>query len=351
MLYRNCAHAFVVLLAICMFFKAFDASGKETVLVTGGLGFIGSHVVEELVSRGFAVIIFDDESNGHNHNGNAVFNKGCITQVDDLSKIETETVDYVIHLAAAISVAESMTNKEKYMNHNIAGSKKVFAWAMDHGVKHVVAASSAAIYGDSIPWDTLPNGITENLPYGGLSPYADSKYKMEKVMRKLTDENPGGEGKKQFCATGLRFFNVYGPRQDPKSQYSGVISIFMQMALDGNQIGILGDGEQTRDFVYVKDVARAIIAAMTGKRCSFDAFNVCTGKETSIKQLAEQVKAAFKSEAEIVHNPARDGDIMKSVCNPAKAKERLGDNGFVASMSVGDGLGHTAKWLRESQGK
>jgi nucleoside-diphosphate-sugar epimerase len=199
-----------------------------------------------------AVIIFDDESNGHNHNGNAVFNKGCITQVDDLSKIETETVDYVIHLAAAISVAESMTNKEKYMNHNIAGSKKVFAWAMDHGVKHVVAASSAAIYGDSIPWDTLPNGITENLPYGGLSPYADSKYKMEKVMRKLTDENPGGEGKKQFCATGLRFFNVYGPRQDPKSQYSGVISIFMQMALDGNQIGILGDGEQTRDFVYVK---------------------------------------------------------------------------------------------------
>jgi UDP-glucose 4-epimerase len=181
-----------------------------------------------------------------------VFNKGCITKVDDLGKIETEKVDYVIHLAAAISVAESMTNKEKYMNHNIDGSKKVFSWAMDHGVKHVVAASSAAIYGDSIPWGTLPNGITEDLPYGGLSPYADSKYKMENVMKKLTDENPGGDGKKKFCATALRFFNVYGPRQDPKSQYSGVISIFMQMALDGSSIGILGDGEQTRDFVYVK---------------------------------------------------------------------------------------------------
>jgi len=305
------------------------------VLVTGGLGFIGSHVVEALLEKGYKVEVLDDASNGANFKKlsstyEAKWTDGDISKVDTYSKIGK--VDYIIHLAAAISVAESMNDPEKYNRTNVEGSRLLLDFAQKTGVKMVVAASSAAVYGD-IP-DKLP--IDESNTYGGKSPYALSKWQMEELMQQYNAD-------KGLRSTALRFFNVYGPRQDPTSPYSGVISIFMDRANKDTGITIFGDGQQTRDFVYVKDVARAIITAMESGRPTFDSFNVCTGKKTSVKDLASLVIEQFGSSSKVAFGPAREGDILKSVCNPAKAKEKLG---FTFKHPIEEGLAATRDWFQ-----
>merc|ERR1719272_1963377 len=302
-----------------------------TVVVTGGLGFIGSHGTEELLKDGHKVIIFDDKSNGNNMNKDAHWIFNDISTTDDFEKI-TEPVDYVIHLAAAISVAESMSDPGKYNRTNVDGSKIVFEWAVKNGVKRVVTASSAAVYGDTSP---LPN--TETAKYGGVSPYAFTKYEMEVIQR--------GMVAKGLKSTALRFFNVFGPRQDPKSPYSGVISIFMDRAHTGRDMTIFGDGEQTRDFIYVKDIAQAIVKSMSADTKPFDAFNVCHGEETTISQLARKVIDQFSASSSVHFGEARSGDIVKSVCDPIKLKTVLG---FSPQFSVDQGLKLTKEWFQES---
>jgi len=196
----------------------------------------------------------------------------------------------------------------------------------------VVAASSAAVYGD-IP-EKLP--IDETNLYGGKSPYALTKWQMEELMAEYNKEH-------NVASIALRFFNVYGPRQDPTSPYSGVISKFMDMSVKNENVRIFGDGLQTRDFVYVKDVAKAIITAMESGKSKFDAFNVCTGKITTIKDLADTVIELFGASSKVVHGPPRDGDIKKSVCNPAKTKEKLG---FEYTYTVKEGLAATRDWFK-----
>lgn len=361
------------------------ARPEESVLLTGGLGFIGSHVVDLLLHRGFKVTILDDESNGHNHN------KYCtemvphdITVVGDLPKFPTgeeekdgEEVMYfthVIHLAAAISVAESMTDPDKYERINYGGSQKVLDWIRGYNthvskllkggtqrktekvptlIRKIVAASSAAIYGDPDP-TLLP--LREVTPYGGLSPYADTKYRMEGLMHGFVDSQNGDNEKNKndgfvpaASATALRFFNVYGPRQDPKNPYSGVISLFLEMASNNKDITILGDGLMTRDFVYVKDVARAVTMALLQEKedkepASFSVYNVCTGKSITINELATQVKQSMEATSEIVHLDPRDGDIRDSRCNPASAAAGMN---FVAAVTQEVGLEKTANWFRE----
>lgn len=357
------------------------AQPQESVLLTGGLGFIGSHVVDLLLHRGFKVTILDDESNGHNHN------KYCIemvphdiTVVGDLPPFPTGKGErdmyftHVIHLAAAISVAESMNDPAKYERINFGGSQKVLDWIRGYNsqvwkmvqdgkqqeskgmatlIRKVVAASSAAIYGDPDP-KLLP--LREVTPYGGLSPYADTKYRMEGLMHDFVDSQNADNGKKgndEFIpaasATALRFFNVYGPRQDPKNPYSGVISLFLEMASKNQNITILGDGLMTRDFVYVKDVARAVTMALLqekGERepATFSVYNVCTGKFITINELATQVKQSMESTSNIVHLEPRDGDIRDSRCNPGSAMSGMN---FMAAVTQEGGLEKTAKWFRE----
>jgi len=361
------------------------ARPRESVLVTGGLGFIGSHVVDLLLHRGFDVTILDDESNGHNHNPSArELVPNDITVRGDLPPLPTAKdghhYTHVIHLAAAISVAESMTDPEKYERVNFEGSQEVLRWIRDYNrhvssrfsenpnedpppesIKKLVAASSAAIYGDPDP-SLLP--LEESAPYGGLSPYADTKFRMEKLMRQFVgdqNEDASDNATSPTSAVALRFFNVYGPRQDPKNPYSGVISLFLEMALGNKDITILGDGEMTRDFVYVKDVARAIVLALLQeeeadpkfrkmneadngeKDATFDVYNVCTGKTITINTLAEQVKQSMESNSQITHLDPRDGDIRDSSCNPSGVKNGIG---FVAAVSQEVGLEKTASWFR-----
>jgi UDP-glucose 4-epimerase len=361
------------------------AHPNESVLLTGGLGFIGSHVAELLLHRGFKVTILDDESNGHNHN------RFCremvpndITIVGDLPDIPTEIESegeevmyftHVVHLAAAISVAESMNDPDKYERINFGGSQKVLDWIVGYNqqvsallksgqkttgeptlIRKIVAASSAAIYGDPDP-SLLP--LRESAPYGGLSPYADTKYRMEGLMNGFVQsQNSFNQGKEpaEFIpaasATALRFFNVYGPRQDPKNPYSGVISLFLEMASTNKDITILGDGLMTRDFVYVKDVARAVVMNLLHEKegennGSFSVYNVCTGKSITINTLATQVKDSMGASSNIVHLDPRAGDIRDSRCNPGGAAEGVA---FLAAVTQEDGLEKTANWFREQNG-
>jgi nucleoside-diphosphate-sugar epimerase len=183
---------------------------QQRVLLTGGLGFIGSHVVELLLSRGYYVVVYDNGVTGHNHNPDTDRElMSDVRHVKELEAIGAGCCDFVIHLAAAISVAESMKLPEKYTDNNVHGSQNVIDWAVKHRVRRMVAASSAAVYGNP---DASKLPIRESEPYAGLSPYADSKYKMEGLMRKAYDEQG-------LPCTALRFFNVFGPRQDPKSEY------------------------------------------------------------------------------------------------------------------------------------
>jgi len=339
----------IAFVALCLCVQRFGYPAPEKVaLVTGGLGFIGSHLTEELLDHGYKVFIFDDESNGHNFNLLTTHIHGDIQIVKELELLP-DRIDYVVHLAAAISVAESMTQPEKYFATNVAGSQKVLELARTKwNTKMVVAASSAAIYGDKAP---IP--VREASGYAGLSPYAESKWKMEKLME--------AANKKGLNTVALRFFNVYGPRQDPKSDYSGVISKFMEFASQstykdgkktkkGAQIKIFGDGKQTRDFVFVKDVARAIRTALESEKTEFDAFNVCTGHKTTIQQLAETVKQAFAvpgKEISLKNSEARNGDIRESLCDPSKTKQGLG---FEYKYTIEQGLKMTQEWYSSSFG-
>ena len=337
------------------------ASPHEAVLVTGGLGFIGSHVVDLLLHRGFRVTILDDESNGHNHNR---FAKEMvphdITVVGDLPEIGNNgnSFTHVIHLAAAISVAESMKDPDKYERINYGGSEKVFDWIREYNehvsqnnddddstfIQRVTAASSAAVYGDPDP-ELLP--LRETAPYGGKSPYADTKYRMEGLMREFVNKQNADSGPKT-SAVALRFFNVFGPRQDPRNPYSGVISLFLEAAMHDKDITVLGDGEMTRDFVYVKDVARAIVMSLiqesSDERSTFDNFNVCTGRSITINALADQVKRKMHSSSQIKHLAPREGDIRESSCNEEKAAKHLD---FTAAVSQEEGLEKTALWFIE----
>ena len=387
------------------------ANPGESVLVTGGLGFIGSHVVDLLLHRGFHVTILDDESNGHNHNAHVDLEMvpNDITVVGDFPKFPTTVTNvgsewevggeekyftHVVHLAAAISVAESMKDPDKYERVNYGGSRQVLDWIAQYNqhisssligggdahaendttqqqqqqqqsqqkntapfIRKVVAASSAAIYGDPDP-SLLP--LQESAPYGGKSPYADTKYRMETLMRdfvtRQNDHNTNQSSKvvPTASATALRFFNVYGPRQDPKNPYSGVISLFLDAAAKEGDITILGDGEMTRDFVYVKDVARAIVMALlqekengeggtTTDHAEFSVYNVCTGVTITINTLATQVKKSMESSSAILHLDPRDGDIRDSSCNPNGAKEGMG---FASAVPQEGGLEKTANWFR-----
>lgn len=300
---------------------------EKRVLVTGGAGFIGSHVVDRLVHEGFAVRVLDDLSSGklsniqaHLDSGAAEFAKGDIRDQETV-KEAVKGVCGVVHLAAQISVSRSVEDPDFTFDVNVAGTENLLAAAAEEGVGRFVFASSCAVYGEP---QSLP--VSEDTATAPISPYAETKLLGERLCL-------GFSHQKKLRTVVLRFFNVYGPRQ-AINDYSGVITIFLENAKANQTLLIYGDGLQTRDFVYVADVAAAVYSALT---CSVDGevFNIGTGHAASINQLADAIKDLTGSTSPVAHQAARVGDIKYSYANTQKATQKLG---FTASATLRDGL-------------
>lgn len=293
------------------------------ILITGGAGFIGSNLARYLKTRGHQVTTLDRrEGEGTPHN------KGDILEKEFLKKVIPGN-ECIIHLAAQVSVPESIAQPEETMRVNVDGSENILAAAKEAGVRKVILASSAAVYGEE------PNTPTrEEEPLKPMSPYAESKIEMEKLAARYAQE-----GLATCC---LRFFNVYGPRQEPTSQYAAVIPAFISRALKDEALTIYGDGEQTRDFIYIADLCAAIEKALEKGRGSI---NLASGRTTSINALAKSVITLTGSASIIRHEEARAGDPRESLADVTKAKEELG---FEATTSFEEGLKETIDWFRKA---
>ncbi|MCC7047606.1 MAG: NAD-dependent epimerase/dehydratase family protein [Alphaproteobacteria bacterium] len=308
----------------------------KTWLITGGCGFIGSHLVDRLVRAKDRAIVLDDLSSGRADNlpSAAEFVKGDIQDAALVGRLMREA-DGCFHLAAIASVTRS--NEDWVGTHavNLTGTINIFdaaARARPDGRKvRVVYASSAAVYGDC-PDIPLP----ETAPTRPLTAYGADKLGCE-LHGRVADQVHGVPN------VGLRFFNVYGPRQDPASPYSGVIAIFAKAVIEGRTPRVLGDGKQIRDFIYVDNVVDALVAAMEREALRCDVFNVCTGRSTSIEALARLIAEACGAPPRVEHGPPRSGDIRESLGDPSRLRAALG---VTASVAVADGMRRTLDWMR-----
>ena len=308
----------------------------ETVLVTGGAGFIGSHVVDRLVAQGHEVVVVDDLSSGKRENlARHADDRRLRLIVADLREDFAAALAgvrpaAVVHLAAQVSVPRSIEDPVGDLDLNLRASVRVLQWAAGAGARRVVLASSAAVYGEPA---RVP--VSEDMCDRPVSPYGASKRAAELFFACL-GPTLGVE------TVALRPFNVYGPRQDPRSTYSGVVSQFLARGAAGEPLVVLGDGEQTRDFVYVEDVARAFVAAIDGAAIDGLIANLGSGHGCTIAALAREVVAVTGSASPVVTGPARAGDIARSLAECSRAAARLG---WHAEVSLGEGLRRTLAWL------
>jgi len=292
------------------------------VLIIGGAGFIGSHVVDLLIKEGIEVRVFDSLISGKRERipTGAQFIQGDIRDRDALASA-MQDVTHIVHLAALVSVAESMTNPLATHEVNVTGMENVLDAMRTLGIKRIVYASSAAVYGDE---PSLPKRESSSLQ--PQSPYA---------LSKVLNEVQAGMYERAFglSAVGLRFFNVYGPGQTGDHPYASVIPRWIEAIRAGRPITVYGDGSQTRDFVHVRDVAGAIYQALM-KDIS-GVFNVASGKETSLKQLQQIIMDNYPDTFGVNHEPSREGDILRSVADIGAARAALG---FAPSVEFTKGV-------------
>jgi len=303
-------------------------------LVTGGAGFIGSHIVEELLRCGTFVRVLDNFSSGKRKNLEEFQGKLEILEGDlrdaETVKVAVRDIDLVFHLAAIISVPQTMSDPESCFAVNVGGTVALLEAARRVGVRKVVLSSSTAVYGDT---DVFPTA--ESTLLRPLSPYAVSK-QVDELYANLYTHAMG------LPVTSLRYYNVYGPRQQPDSDYAAVIPIFMQRLLAGNPIIIYGDGKQSRDFIFVRDVVRANLLAAESDAAG-ESFNICTGRETNLLDLLEELSEIAPRQPDVRFEAPRPGDIYRSAGNPEKAASLLG---FRAETSLAKGLEQTIDWMK-----
>jgi UDP-glucose 4-epimerase len=300
------------------------------ILITGGSGFIGSHLATHY--QGLAeIVVLDNLRSGHRHNLDGLdhtFIQGCVTDRAAVDLAMTG-VDVAFHLAAMISVPESMERPRDCAEINVLGLLNVLESATAAGVRKVILASSAAIYGDN---PTVPK--VETMLPEPKSPYAitklDGEYYLELFRR---------EGKLDTAS--LRFFNVFGPRQDPMSAYAAAVPIFMQKAFAGEDITIFGDGEQTRDFIHVTDIAAAL-AHLANRPNLHGTYNVGYGDSMTVNDLATRILRLSGSTSKIVHLPERPGDVKHSCASI----DKLLATGFRSVSSLEQGLIETLAFFR-----
>lgn len=309
----------------------------KKVLVTGGAGFIGSHLVDALVDAGGDVSVIDNLSTGHVENltsaGRKIrFVKGDIQDSETLNAL-SRGCEMIFHQAAVVSVPQTVKNPIESSLVNEIGTLRVLEAARLNGVKRVVMASSCAVYGD-LP--ELPK--TEVLPVKPLSPYAVQKLTGE-YYAKLYSELYGVQ------TVSLRYFNVYGARQDPTSPYSGVISIFMKKAIENKRPLIYDDGNQYRDFVYVKDVVKANLLAALSEKADGRVFNIGTGRTITVNELWAMIGRFSGTDATPEYQPPRKGDIRESRADISLARREMG---FDPLCSFETGLRETFDWYRKA---
>jgi len=353
--------------------------GVEKVLVTGGLGFIGSHVVDLLVSRDYEVKILDNlEPQVHGiegklpdyYNNNAMLVKGDITD-RNLLKDEIEDIDAVVHLAAAVGVGQSMYQISKYVFCNTLGSANLLDVIVNesNNVRKIVVASSMSIYGEGKyfcencgyvypllrdekelekkEWEPkcpickgkiVPVPTDEDKPLNPTSIYAQTKRHQEEMVL-LVGETYG------IPSVALRFFNVYGPRQSLRNPYTGVVAIFLSRLLNNKPPYVFEDGNQTRDFVHVKDVAQAVVLALEKNSADYMPVNVGAGKAITIKEVAERLANLLKFDIKpIISNRFRKGDVRHCFADISRARNLLG---YEPKISVEDGFRELVVWAKE----
>jgi len=305
------------------------------VLVTGGAGFIGSHLVRTLLDRGDQVRVLDNLSTGSKANLAGLdidFIEGDIRNAAVIQE-SVKDVEFIFHLAAFISVAGSMEDPLACYDANLNGSLNVLMQASQAGVQRVVLASSAAVYGES------ERIVAENDPLNPLSPYAASKLAMEQTAKLFTQSF----SLETVC---LRFFNAYGPRQSPDSPYAAAIPKFIQVMLAGEPATIHGDGHQTRDFVYVGDIVEAMLLGADGDSIDGRVFNIAGGKSVPINELVEILQRFFPETPDPVFAPPRQGDLRFSEADISLAERSLG---YRPRIDLQEGLEITVEWFRANR--
>jgi UDP-glucose 4-epimerase len=329
------------------------------ILVTGGAGFVGSHSIDQLLNAGHSVLAFDNLSTGKLENLahlDVPLIRGDVRDIDALTDVLSDGFDAVLHLAAVVSVPISVADPIGCHETNTRGTMNVLEAARRHGVRRVVHASSAAVYGELAP------PLHEEMLLKPLSPYA---------AQKLQNEIDAGVYARLYGleTVSLRYFNIFGPRQDPKSPYSGVLSIFIDALAEGRRPTIFGDGLQTRDFVYVGDVAQANMLALTQdltvkepgssdtplqsprqggtRKMESGVFNVGTGKETTVLEAYQAIAQAVDVDMDPAFGSERGGDIRHSLANISAIAEALG---YRPETAFADGIRKTVEWATATQG-
>jgi nucleoside-diphosphate-sugar epimerase len=306
-------------------------------LVTGGAGFIGSHLAEELVRRGERVRVVDSLITGKRQNlahlREVEFIEGDLANID-VAQRAVAGVDFVLHQAAIPSVPRSVQDPITSNRANIDASLNVLVAARDAGVRRVVYAGSSSAYGNT---PTLPK--VETMPTAPLSPYALQKLVAEQYCQMFTQLY-------SLETVTIRYFNVFGPRQDPSSPYSGVISLFINALCDGRQPTIYGNGEQTRDFTYVANVVDGVLRACHAHGASGEVINVATGGRISLNQLFRTVRDLVGAKIEPIYEDPRAGDVRDSQADISKARRLLG---YEPAVTFEEGLQKTVEWHRTSQ--
>ena len=302
------------------------------ILVTGGSGFIGSHIVEHYQDKADEIRVLDNLRTGYRKNLDGLkctFIEGSVTDRDLVAKA-VEGIDYIFHMAALVSVPESMAKPAECVDINVHGLLNVLEAASAAGVKKLVFASSAAIYGDNPSVPKLETMLPEP-----KSPYAVTKLDGEFYLD-LFNRERGLE------TAAIRFFNVFGPRQDPKGAYAAAVPIFIEKALKGEDITVHGDGEQTRDFIYVKDIVGALAFAAENPGVT-GVFNAGYGGQMTINDLARRIIASSGSTAKVLHGPERPGDVKHSRSSAAK----LLAAGWKPGHSLDEALATTLDYFRK----
>lgn len=303
-------------------------------LVTGGAGFIGSHIVDALIQRGEKVRVLDNFISGKKENLSHVESeieliRGDIREQKDLTRA-VRNVDYVLHQASLRSVPASLLDPAAYADVNVGGTVNLLWASLRARVKRVVLASSSSVYGTSKKYPQSPAD-----PVNPISPYAASKLSMEHFAR-VFSETMG------LSTASLRYFNVFGPRQDSRSKYAVVIPIFMEAAYHNRPLPLDGDGRQSRDFAYVSNVVHANLLAATRSAAHGGVFNVACGASSSLLDYIALLKKLSGNKLKVVHHPSRLGDVKKTWADISLTRKKLG---YKPRVSFADGVKLTWKYF------